>query len=138
MKKKRIASIDYGLKRLGLAISDESQIIATSLGVLEAGQTSSETIKRILQALNSYELEKIVIGYPLHLNGKVSFLSDEVQHFITLLQKEVACPVLLFDERLTTLQAERSLKEGGMSRKKRAKVIDAVSAVIILQSYLGY
>lgn len=138
MKKKRIASIDYGLKRLGLAISDESQIIASSLGVLEAGQTSSETIQKILQALKSYDLEKIVIGYPLHLNGKVSFLSDEVQHFITLLQKEVSCPVLLVDERLTTLQAERSLKEGGMSRKKRAKVIDAVSAVILLQGYLGY
>ncbi len=136
--KKRIVSIDYGLKRIGLAISDENQIIATSLGVIQAGNSSGETIRRILDALKLYELEKIVIGYPIHLNGKVSFLADEVTHFISLLEKEVACPVQLVDERLSTVQAERSLKEGGMSRKKRAKVVDAVSAVILLQGVLGY
>lgn len=138
MKNKRIASIDYGLKRIGLAISDENQIIATSLGVIEAGKSSGETIRKLLEALKGYELEKILIGYPVHLNGKVGFLADEVKHFISLLEKEVDYPIVLIDERLSTIQAERSLREGGMNRKKRAKVVDAVSAVILLQGHLGY
>jgi putative Holliday junction resolvase len=138
MKKKRIASIDYGLKRIGLAISDENQIIASSLGVIEAGKSSGETIRKLLVALKGYDLERILVGYPIHLNGKIGFLADEVKHFISLLEKEVDCPVALIDERLSTLQAERSLKEGGMNRKKRAKIVDAVSAVILLQGHLGY
>ena len=137
MVKKRIASIDYGLKRLGLAISDENKVIATSLGTIEAGN-SGETIQKILQALKPYDLEHIIIGNPIHLNGKMSFLADEVNHFLTLLQAHVSCTISLFDERLSSVQAERSLKEGGMRRKKRAQIIDAVSAVILLQSYLGY
>lgn len=138
MKKKRIVSIDFGLKRIGLAISDENQILASSLGVIEAGKSSGETIRIILDALASFEIERIIVGYPLHLNGKVGFLADEVKHFVSLLQKEVDFPVVCVDERLTTVQAERSLIEGGMNRKKRAKVIDAVSAVILLQAHLGY
>jgi len=136
--KKRIASIDYGLKRLGIAISDENKIIASSLGVVQAGKNSAETIKNLLEVLKPYALERIVLGYPIHLDGRVGFLADEVKHFLMQLQQHVSCEVILFDERLSSVQAERSLKEGGMRRKKRAQVIDAVSAVILLQSYLGY
>lgn len=138
MTKKRIVSIDFGLKRLGVAISDENQIIATSLGVVQAGKNSAETIQTILTLLKPYTLDRIIIGNPIHLNGKVGFLADEVKHFLDQLQLKVSCPVSLYDERLSTVQAERSLKEGGMRRKKRAQVIDAVSAVILLQSFLGY
>lgn len=138
MKKQRIASIDYGLKRIGLAISDENQIIATALGVIEAGKESGETIRRVLEALKSYSLEKILVGFPLHLNGKEGTLAPEVKQFVALLEKEVSCPVICVDERLTTAQADRSLKEGGFNRKKRAKVVDAISALIILQGHLGY
>ncbi len=137
-KKKRVASIDFGLKRLGVAISDESQIIASSLGVVQAGRNSAETVQNILKLLAPYDLEKIIIGNPIHMDGRMSFLADEVKHFMTQLQAKVSCEVSLIDERLSTSQAERSLKEGGMSRKKRAKVIDAVSAVILLQCHLGY
>jgi putative Holliday junction resolvase len=136
--KKRIASIDYGLKRLGVAISDENKIIASSLGVIQAGKNNAETISKLLDLLKPYPLERIVLGNPIHMDGRVGFLADEVRHFLTQLQQHVTCEVTLFDERLSTLQAERSLKEGGMRRKKRAQVIDAVSAVILLQSYLGY
>jgi putative holliday junction resolvase len=138
MKKRRIASIDYGLKRLGVAISDENHIIASSLGVVQSGKNHQETVGNILEVLKPYELERIVIGYPIHMNGRVGFLADEVKHFLTLLQERVSCEVLLFDERLSSVQAERALKEGGMRRKKRAQIVDAVSAVILLQSYLGY
>lgn len=138
MKKKRIVSIDYGLKRIGLAISDENQIIATSLGVIHAEKSNTETIKKILEALKSYEIEKIIVGHPIHMNGKVGLLADEVQQFVTLLRTHVPYEIVLFDERLSSVQAERSLREGGMRRKERAKVIDTVSAQIVLQSYLGY
>ena len=138
MTKKRIASIDYGLKRLGVAISDENQIIATSLGVIQAGKNSTETVRNILEVLKPYNIERIIIGNPIHLSGKVGLLAEEVKHFLSLLQAQVTCEVSLYDERLSSVQADRSLKEGGMSRKNRAKVIDAVSAVIILQSFLGY
>ena len=138
MSKKRVASIDYGLKRLGVAISDENKIIAPSLGVVQAGKNSAETIQKILDILKPYQLERIIIGNPIHMNGKVGFLADEVKHFLTQLQAHVTCEVSLFDERLSSVQADRSLKESGMNRKKRAKVIDAVAAVIVLQSFLGY
>ncbi|NGX60989.1 MAG: putative pre-16S rRNA nuclease [Chlamydiae bacterium] len=134
----RVACIDYGIKRIGLAISDENRIIASSLGVLQAQKTSSETIELLLKTLSPYEINLILIGNPIHLNGKVGFLADEVEHFANLLRTHVSCEVRLWDERLSTSVAERSLKEGGMSRKKRSKVVDAVAAIIILQSFLGY
>ena len=136
--KKRIVSIDYGMKRLGLAISDENKIIASSLGVIQAGKNNAEKLSTILKVLKPYEIERIIIGYPIHMYGRVGFLADEVKHFLSQLQQHVTCEVTLFDERLSSVQAERSLKEGGMRRKKRAQIIDAVSAVILLQSYLGY
>jgi putative holliday junction resolvase len=136
--KKRIASLDYGLKRIGVAISDVNQILASPLGVIQAGKNSAETIQKILALLKPYDLERIIIGNPIHLNGKVGFLADEVKHFIHLLQPHVTCEIALFDERLSSVQAERSLKEGGMRRKERAKHCDVVSAIILLQCYLGY
>jgi putative Holliday junction resolvase len=138
MAKPRVASIDYGQKRIGLAISDENKIIATSLGLVQAGKNSAETILNILQVLKKYELEHIIIGNPIHLNGKISLLAEEVSHFLVLLQQQVTCPVSLFDERLSSLQAEKLLKESGMKRKKRTQFIDGLSAAILLQSYLGY
>jgi putative holliday junction resolvase len=138
MKKTRIASLDYGVKRIGVAISDENKLIATALGVVLTGKTTAETIQRLDDLFKPYALERIIIGNPLHLNGKVGFLADEVKHFVTLLQAHFTCEVSLIDERLSTVQAERSLKEGGMRRKKRAQVIDTVTAVILLQCHLGY
>lgn len=136
--KGRIVSIDYGLKRLGLAISDETKTIASSLGTLLAGKNSAETISFILKKLEPYTIEKIIIGNPIHMNGKVGFLADEVAHFLTLLQQAVSCPVILWDERLSTVQAERALMQGGMNRKKRSQLVDSVAAIIILQSFLGF
>ncbi len=130
----RIASIDFGLKRLGLAITDESQIIATPLPNVEAARQSEETVARLLKVLEEYEIEQLVIGNPLHLSGRSSLLSDEVQHFAELLRKHVDFPVILWDERLSTKEAERTLAP--LNRKKRAKLVDSVAAVLILQSFL--
>lgn len=132
----RIASIDYGLARIGLAVSDELKIIASSIATVAAEKKSQESLKKVLLALAPYQLEAIIIGIPYKMNGQMSFLADEVTHFVELMKQELSCPVVLWDERLSTVQAERSLKEANMSRKKRSKVIDAVTATLLLQSYL--
>jgi putative Holliday junction resolvase len=135
--KGRVACIDYGLKRIGVAISDENQIIASSLGVVQTGKTEAETICSLLTLLKPYTLKGMLIGYPIHMNGTVSPLAKEVERFLSLLQAQLYCKITLIDERLSSIQAERILKEGGMNRKKRAKKVDALSAVILLQCYLG-
>lgn len=132
----RFAAIDYGLARIGLAVSDERKIIASSIGIVPAEKTAVLTVKKIAKELSKYDLEAIVVGLPLHMNGKMGFLADEVMHFISLLKQEVSCEVLTWDERLSTAQAERMLRDANMSRKKRSKVIDGVAATLLLQSYL--
>lgn len=140
--KKRIIGIDYGLARIGIAISDERKIIATPMMTFKAHKQMKETAKELLKELllhsqtHHYEIEQIVIGLPLMMSGKRGLQADEVLHFIELLRAETAIPIAPWDERLTTAQAERAMKEGGMSRKKRTKAVDQVAAVIILQSYL--
>ncbi len=132
----RIVSIDYGLARIGLAISDDRKIIATSLATLRAEKTIESTIQQLLKILEKYQIEAIVIGMPLHMNGKKGFLADEVQHFLSRLQTVVSCPVIPWDERLSTVQADRALREAQLTRKKRSQVVDQVTALILLQSYL--
>ena len=131
----RIVSVDFGLKRLGLAITDENQIIALPLPNVEASKQTEETIKNLLKALEPYEIEKMVIGNPLHLSGRASFLTDEVEHFAEALRKHVDFPIILWDERLSTAEATKTLAP--LSRKKRAKLVDSVAAVLILQSFLN-
>ncbi len=136
MAKGRVACIDYGLARIGVALSDETKMIVSFQKVVPAGKTAALSVKNLASYLKEYTLDTVIIGMPLHMNGKKGFLADEVLHFIELLKKDFSCPILTWDERLSTVQAERSLKEGNMNRKNRAKVIDAVTATILLQSYL--
>lgn len=138
----KILGIDYGMSRLGLALSDERKIIAMPLQVLQAEKKSELTVAKLLETVSQLcrtqqcEIEEIVIGLPLMMSGQTGFLADEVKHFAALLTQATSIPIRLWDERLTTVQAERSLREGQLTRKKRSKVVDMVSAAIILQSYL--
>lgn len=140
----RIVGIDYGLARIGIAISDTSKLIATPLITLKAEKRSELTAEKLVNTLrehqeaNRYNLEEIVIGMPLLLSGKTGMLADEVNHFAALLRSQTSVPITLWDERLTSVQAERSLREGTLSRKKRTKHVDTVAAVILLQSYLDF
>lgn len=143
-KSSRIAGIDFGLARIGIALSDESHIIAFPLTTLVCEKKLEQTVKKFYNFFNDHEkaqgyiLNTIVIGLPLMMSGKTSFLADEVKLFATELQKLTTTPIILFDERLTTVQAERALKERGhLNRKQRAQFVDSVSAVIILQTYLN-
>jgi putative Holliday junction resolvase len=140
----RIAGLDFGIARIGVAISDERKIIAMPLSTLKTEKTTELTVEKLAKELekhqfdNHYLLEEIVIGLPLMMSGKTGFLADEVKHFVEKLKAVVSCPIVTWDERLTSMQAERSLREGTLSRKQRAKKVDVVAAVIILQNYLDF
>lgn len=143
-KSKRILGIDFGMSRLGIAISDERQIIATPYQTIHAEKKTELTVTKIIDVLTlleqslGYEIEEIVVGLPLMMSGRQGLLADEVQHFVQILSQSTAIPIKTWDERLSTVQAERSLRESHMTRKKRSKVVDIVSAAIILQSYLDH
>ncbi|MBA3604005.1 MAG: Holliday junction resolvase RuvX [Parachlamydiaceae bacterium] len=140
----RIVGIDYGMARIGLAVSDERKIIGTPLETLKAEKQSAQTVSKLIDVLeqhanaNRYTIESIVIGFPLLMSGKKGLLADEVSHFVSLIEAIVTYPVVIWDERLTSVQADRYLREGQMSRKKRSQKVDSVAAVIILQNYLDF
>lgn len=143
-KATRIIGIDYGLARIGLSVSDETKTIAMPLETLKCEKKTEDTAKKLLkafedhQAAYNYEIETIVIGLPLMMSGKTGFLADETQYFKQLLNQFISTPIVSWDERLTSVQAERSMREGHLTRKKRAKSVDNVAAILILQSYLDH
>lgn len=143
-KASRIVGIDYGLARIGLALSDESKIIANSLKTLSCEKKAEATAKKLIKelqehaSLHSYEISEFVIGMPFMMNGKKGMLADEVIHFVALLKELLPVPIVTWDERLSSVQADRSLREGNFSRKRRSKMVDSVAAVIILQNYLDH
>ena len=138
----RILGIDYGMKRIGLAISDETHLIASAIETFDASKKMEETIELLVRRLDEHQKEKgymlkeVVVGLPLKMSGEMSYISDEVVLFTDLLSKALPVPVIKWDERLTSVQAERAMMEGPYSRKKRTKKLDQISAVIILQNYL--
>jgi putative Holliday junction resolvase len=131
----RVLGIDFGLRYIGLAISDELGIIARPLGKYERkGEEEEKEFFRNL--IEEWGIKEVVIGNPLHLNGRISEVSMKCQEFANWLKENFSLEPVLWDERLTTVQAERILKESGMNRKRRKNFVDKLSAVIILQSYL--
>jgi len=144
MKKSRIIGVDYGLARIGIAYSDETKLIAMPMETLKASKKSAETCRLFLLKLEAhqkeygYQIQEIVLGLPLMMSGKRGLLADEAEHFASLLREHTTIPVTLWDERLTSVQADRILREGQMTRKQRSQKCDAVAAVIILQNYLDF
>lgn len=131
----RMLGLDVGTKRIGIAISDELFITAQAMDTIErrALQNDLEAIKNIIK--NNDVLE-VIVGLPLNMDGTYSAKTKEVVEFMDSLLKFINIPVKTWDERLTTLQAERTLLEADMSRHKRKRLIDKLAAQIILQSYL--
>ncbi|MCY3974410.1 MAG: Holliday junction resolvase RuvX [Simkaniaceae bacterium] len=132
----RILAVDYGVRRIGLALSDPGKTVGFPLTTIRAGKDMRETVRLLSEAVRDYTIETIVIGLPLHLSGKESELSEIVRSFAGTLAEAYSAPLLFWDERLTSKQAERLLIEGGVKRKKRGRYVDNISASLILQSYL--
>ncbi len=141
---KRALSVDFGHARIGLAVSDSTWTIAQPLATIQGDKKPAKAAKNTFQAIQQLEKEKkyridtIIIGLPLNMNGTESERSKEVRQFFEALKALIPdVNIVLFDERLTSLQAERAMKEmPSMTRKDRAKKVDSVSSIILLQSYL--
>jgi putative holliday junction resolvase len=131
----RILGVDFGMKRVGLAISDETGTIAQSLDYLVGGPDQA-VVRELLRVAAEHGVGAIVVGVPLRMNGSPSPQTERTLRFVTLLQQATALQVKLWDERLTSVQAERALLEGNVRRKDRKEKIDKLAAQIMLQSYL--
>ncbi len=131
----RYLGLDYGTKTLGVAISDASGFIATSLKTIS--YTNEQTLlKELDELIKPYEIEKIILGLPKNMNNTLGERAEKTILFAKTLESYFNKPVLLEDERLTTVVATNYLLEADMSRKKRKKVVDKMAASIILQTYL--
>ena len=130
----RILGLDVGDARIGVSISDELCIAAHGLCTIHR-KSQKNDIRAIGQIINEYNVEKIIIGLPKMLSGEIGIQAQKVQKFIVALQK-LNIPIITWDERLTTSEAYRILRETNASRKTRKKVIDQLSAVLILEAYL--
>jgi len=131
----RIMGLDIGERRIGVALSDSLRIIAGALTVVER-VTDDAALKQIIDLARENEAERIVVGMPRSLDGSLGKQAQAVQSFVDLLKKRTDIPVVTWDERLSTVAAERTLLEVGMKRDKRKKRRDSLAAAIILQGYL--
>jgi len=133
----RAIGIDFGTVRIGISVSDEGKRIARPLSVIRRGKTDAETVQTILVLISPLEpIDLIVIGLPLLLSGQVGEMALKAKEFGAFLEQALTRKVIFWDERLTTTQVERLLKDAGLNRKKRAENADTMAATVILQNYL--
>jgi len=131
----RILGLDVGTKRIGVAMSDELLLTAQGMQTLERRALQGD-LSEIKGMIENNDVSEVVVGLPLNMDGSYSAKTKEVVEFMDSLLKFVNVPVKTWDERLTTVQAERALLEADMSRAKRKRLTDKLAAQIILQSYL--
>lgn len=131
----RIMGLDYGDRRIGVSVSDMFGWTAQGLEVIERRRENVE-FERIAEIVREYDIAEIVVGLPKNMDGTVGFRGDICIEFADKLKELTKLPIHLWDERLTTVSAERTLIEGNVSRKKRKQVVDKMAASLILQNYL--
>jgi len=131
----RVLALDLGKRRIGLALSDELGITAQGLETLQR-TTIREDISRLAQLIAERNVSLILVGKPLHMSGHEGRQVEFARDFADRLRAATEVPVQFWDERLTTVEAQRVLKQSGISIEKRAKAVDRLSAVILLESYL--
>jgi putative Holliday junction resolvase len=131
----RVLALDLGKRRIGLAISDPMGVTAQGLPTLERTRIRDD-IAFLAAIIEDREVSLILLGYPLNMSGTEGRQAAYVREFAERLGKATGVPVRYWDERLTTVQANRVLKESGISIEKRARAVDRLSAVILLESYL--
>ncbi len=131
----RILAIDHGTVRMGVAISDELKMIALPLEVVPSLPFKA-FLTRIKEIIREKEVEQIIVGMPRNMNGTYGPSAMKVRQFIIVLKEAVTVPILPWDERLTSAQANRVLDEANVSHDKRKQSVDMMAAGLLLQSYL--
>lgn len=134
-EQRRILSLDFGSKTIGLAVTDELGLTAQGLPTLRRTNKRND-FDHLRRTIKQYGVGELVMGLPLRLSGDTGIQSDKVEVFAAELRKKFKLPVHLFDERLTSVEANRVLRESEMSIRRRAEVVDQLAAVLILQAFL--
>lgn len=134
----RIMGLDYGSKTVGVAVSDPLLLTAQGLETIGRKQENKlrQTLARISLLCEEYEVEQIVLGFPKNMNNTIGDRAEKSLEFAEMLKKRTGLPVVMWDERLTTVEANRTLMESGVRREHRKEYIDRIAAVFILQGYL--
>ena len=130
-------AIDFGMKRMGLAVSDGLGITAQGLPTLQRTRLDDD-LEKIRELTEEYATERVLVGNPLGHGGGETAISRKAAEFAEKLRRRLGCPVLLWDERLTSVEAHRALRESGLTLGKRQRAVDRVAATQLLQSYLDY
>ena len=131
----RVLAIDHGTVRMGIAMSDELKMIAQPLEFIPA-EPFSGFLDRLKELLREYEVELILLGMPRNMDGSYGEASMKVREFEAVLKNSITAPIKTWDERLTSVQANRALTQGRVKKKKKRQNVDSMSAAILLQSYL--
>lgn len=131
----RVLGLDVGSKRIGLAVSDPLGITAQGIETLHR-QNKRLDFAQLENVIREYQITEIVVGYPLRMSGAEGAQAEKMQRFAEELRQRFQLPVLLWDERLSSAQANRLLRETDMSIKRRGQVVDQMAAVLILQSWM--
>lgn len=132
-----ILSVDYGDVRTGVAVCDKNELLASPVTVITE-RRAERLAEKIASLASQYGAERIVLGLPKNMDGTEGFRAQACREFAALLESEAGLPVVLRDERLTTVSAHNYLNATDTRGKKRKETVDAVSAVIILEDYLAY
>jgi putative pre-16S rRNA nuclease len=133
--KPRVLGLDVGSRRIGIAISDPLGLTAQGLPTLQR-QNKRLDFEHLTKVVSDYQISEIVVGYPLRLSGMEGIQSGKMQLFAEELRKKFGLPVHLWDERLTSTQANRLLRETDLSIKKRGQAVDRMAAILILQNWM--
>ena len=134
----RLMGLDYGSKTVGVAVSDPLGLTAQGVETVWRKQENKlrQTMARIEELISEYQVERIVLGYPKNMNNTVGERAVKSLEFKEKLEKRTGLPVVMWDERLTTVAANRAMMEGGVRRENRGEFVDSMAAALILQGYL--
>lgn len=136
----RILGLDFGSKTVGVAVSDELLITAQGVEIVRRKSPSKlrQTLARIEELIEQYGVKKIVLGYPKNMNNTEGERCEKTKEFKEMLERRTGLEVVLWDERLTTVAADRSMMETGIRRENRKEYVDEIAAIFILQGYLDF
>ena len=134
----RVLGLDYGSKTVGVAVSDPLGLTAQGVETIQRKEENKlrRTCARIEELIREYQAEQIVLGFPKHMNNDIGERAQKTLEFRDMLARRTGLEIILWDERLTTVEAERTLIESRVRREDRKKYIDKIAAVFILQGYL--
>ena len=136
----RILGLDYGSKTVGVAVCDPLGITAQGVETITRKEENKlrRTLARIETLIEEYQIESIVLGYPKNMDDSIGDRAKKTEEFRDMLVRRTGLPVILWDERLTTMEANEILMESGVRRENRKSVIDKIAAVLILRSYMDF